>query len=362
MFDNSFNFGQQDSENDDTQINNNDQQNSSKKNDDDFFHGQFQEENDFGFGFGISQSDQIKNFSSNKNSEKHQDVNRQMQYVNILENIYNKQNQMNEENFYENESELVLNSYCQTSCRIDNAFLLLDMVMNKRNIQNMRRSFDGITFVGTKPNINDPNQKEDFLVNNQPDISEIIALKRITSAFSLMAKVIQPEIQETKRDMFNSLYNFSQNKAYEQQLVKIKEVEQSSEYKIKEKEFKIISIHEESINLSNKLKTCSQERDQLIMEVNQEEQKTTNTTLKNKSLEMVLIEKETAKYKRENRELKVKLDKKEKEVKRFMSEMNKILIHHEDLEASKRAINFEKLPIKDIEIRDSGFNLINSNR
>lgn len=365
MFDDSFNFGQPEPDNENVIANTNENQNSFQQDSNVFFQDQKHEENSFEFGFGNSkpQNEDLNNFSGNKINENNQDKDKQQNFVYILEHIYNKQIQVNEENFYENESELVLNSYCLTSCKIDNAFLLLDMLMNKRNIQSKRRSFNSITKYCSAKASSEFGQIEDSLKKNQPDISEIIALNKINSAFLIMSKVIQPKTQDIKRDVFNNLYNFSLNEMFEQQLVKIKEAEKSSEYKLKEKQFKIIELEEQTIKLGNKLKNCAQQSSELTSELSLEENKTSSSNFKDKSLEIVLIDKETHKYKRENRDFKVKLEKKEKEVRKFMSEMNKILIQHDDIEATRRGINFDKIPVNDIEIRESErFNSNFSNR
>jgi hypothetical protein len=61
-----------------------------------------------------------------------------------------------------------------------------------------------------------------------------------------------------------------------------------------------------------------------------------------------------------NGDLKVKLDKKEKEVRRFMAEMNKILLHYDETDGDpkkkpKRSIKIHKYAVSDIEIGDSEY-------
>ena len=60
-------------------------------------------------------------------------------------------------------------------------------------------------------------------------------------------------------------------------------------------------------------------------------------------------------WERENRELKGKLEKKEKEVRRFMAEMNKILLHYDESDGDakkkpKRSVRVDKYKGGDIEI------------
>jgi hypothetical protein len=75
-------------------------------------------------------------------------------------------------------------------------------------------------------------------------------------------------------------------------LSQIKEAEASGDYKLSEKKYKLLDLEDESINLEKKLKQAGDERDELLIEVKYQEKIFGNMKIKDRSLEMVLIDKE----------------------------------------------------------------------
>lgn len=159
---------------------------------------------------------------------------------------------------------------------------------------------------------------------NDQDVGDLVTFTMIESKMEKAFELIENHFSTKKQFAFNEIFSQSYNKAFETQLVKIKEAGISEEYKLKEKNWKLTELEDESIKLEKNLKLAGEERDELLAEVKHQEKIFGSMKIKDRSLEMVLIDKELTKYERENRDFKLKLDKKEKEVRRFMAEMNKI--------------------------------------
>ena len=97
---------------------------------------------------------------------------------------------------------------------------------------------------------------------------------------------------------------------YEEKLIKIKEANVNEEYRLSEKKRKIQELEDKSVKQEKQLKRAGDERDELLTEVKREEKVFGNIKVKDRSLEMILLEKEVYSfysYKKSLRNMKGKI-------------------------------------------------------
>lgn len=362
MFDNSFNFGdpgQEEYNTTDMIINEINPDNNSNIG---LVH-------DMEFGFGAEDSFTkppiFGNINKDSMDEEYTSKTKLGKFFVKLQTVFDNQQKKNQEIYLDNESELVLKNYCQTSTKIENSQLIISSIIELKNFQNQKKSFNQVK---TNTMTNSANMKSLYMdeIDNEVfdtkksntlsrvDSSEYLCYKIIEEKLLLINSIFEAKLQNKYEIAFYLILNRGQNKMYEEKLIKIKEANVNEEYRLSEKKRKIQELEDKSVKQEKQLKRAGDERDELLTEVKREEKVFGNIKVKDRSLEMILLEKELTKYERENRELKLKLEKKEKEVRRFMSEMNKIQLHYDESDG-KRRFKIDKIPINDIQMVDDDY-------
>lgn len=253
-------------------------------------------------------------------------------YIKELQLIYNQQIEVKEKFFYENESEQVLNSYLLTSSKIENSFLILSNVFNCKKSQTLKRALNDIQSFKNNDFLSLNKDKEDNI--NDLAVNDHIC-NLIEFNVSTFSRILQRKIYEAKIKAFSNIVNKAISQKYDPTLMN-----EDFRNKTKLQEAKSVNI-EMMIEEENQKAQCLQEvageRDKLLYEVKHAEQERTKAiavnskgVIKERSQEMMQIDKELIKFERDNREFKVKLEKKEKEVRKFMTEMNRILLHYDE--------------------------------